>query len=70
MFFAQYSLAELASKIFGQVLLAVQRASRRRVLPVTGSSADLIGERPLEFREPARDVLAMRAARLAEADNS
>ena len=38
MFFDQNSFSEFTSNIFGQVLLAVQRASRPSVLPVTGSS--------------------------------
>ena len=38
MFFDQNSFSEFTSNIFGQVLLAVQRASRPSVLPVIGSS--------------------------------
>ena len=38
MFLAQYSFAELTSKIFGQVALAEQRASLPSVLWVTKSN--------------------------------
>jgi hypothetical protein len=38
MFLAQYSFAELTSKMFGQVLVAEHRTSLPLVLPVTEST--------------------------------
>src|SRR5215831_17125887 len=61
MFLAQYSFAEFTSNILGQVLSAEQRASRPSVFPVTGVMQDLVGEWPLELREPAGNVLTMGA---------
>jgi hypothetical protein len=46
-----------------------RRAAREAAIGLAGDRIEhhLIGERSLEFREPARNVLALRAAGLAEA---